>query len=478
MKRKLLAGLLSMCMIATLMPMTALAADPVEETVPVVSEETAPDVTEEVEPDVTEEPIPEIQITFADEDDTSAPDEVTPEEVMTEEPTTEEVTAPSPIALMALPREATSEAPEIEDSVELEEDPVDAEDYDVEINGQHFFNESGELTLGDGKITYDADAKTITVENVTVEVTDDTFIYASKTLTIILIGKNTVTLNTTDSKEGGNATAIHADENLTIKGDGSFFVKKGTMAENTDMTGIRGYHHILIDGTTIDIELSESGFISYGIEGSQWREEDDDYDMSETDNIEVKDSILNVKAPHAIFSENNVIFSGTTQANIESGTTDILGEKYGSAGVSANGKIIFNLAPGGYVTAKGGNAETVYGEGQSFPFAPAFLAKKGFEIAEDNSVLGMDGYKIKKVIRTYAGIEDEIYIITDAEGNAVREVTVENKATETPKTMALLTKPISKTVKTGDQSTVVLWAMMVLVSGLGLAVIVRRKFAK
>lgn len=494
MRKKFLAGILSLCMVATLMPVTAFAAD--NETAPVPTE---PVVTEA--PAEATEPAPEITITL----DESAPEAEVPvveptepvveptepvvEPTEPEEPVEPETpaepvvadTTAAPVeeapAMLSLTRGASDVATYADDTPVVLDDAPTPAPVEVKVVGVGPLKE-GANTVGGGTITFDPNSKTVTIANVKIEVENGAAIMMSPEMTIILVGENTIVLNTKVDEESGYPGAAYAIEagDITIKGDGKLAITTGTIFDESGVYGIIGTN-VKIDGTTVNVDLSKANnAYSYGIQtypGDVYDESTGEYKTDEsgkTGNLVINNSNVDVKAYLAVSAANNVNFSGNTKAKIESIAKVFGDEKIGRPGVDARGKIIFDLTQGGNVTAIGGDGKCYYDftspdatEPGSWPVAPGLLARKGIELGEGNILSGGQVKEIKLSDGT------SIWIIADANGNPVREVSVSNPEVKQASVLG------TNTVKTGDHTSVALWMMLALVSAMGIAVVVRRK---
>ena len=106
-------------------------------------------------------------------------------------------------------------------------------EYHVSVGGTKVTSANAANVLGDGKVSYDPDTNTLTLNNFTFE--DNTrrsAISSNQDLTINLIGDNSVTASNTNIS---GATAIIVDGNLTINGTGSLTasgISEGIHADN------------------------------------------------------------------------------------------------------------------------------------------------------------------------------------------------------------------------------------------------------
>lgn len=133
----------------------------------------------------------------------------------------------------------------------------------INNNAESLYVDSGTKSSADGTIAYDSAANTLTLNNFH---GDDIYIQNLESLTILLNGKNTLTMAT---KEEAGYRGIRARANLKITGTGSLSI------ERTDSLGSDGLYSeainaasLNIESTTLNINVPEADTCLYANEGT------------------------------------------------------------------------------------------------------------------------------------------------------------------------------------------------------------------
>lgn len=201
-------------------------------------------------------------------------------------------------------------------------------EYHVSVGGTKVTSANAANVLGDGKVSYDPDTNTLTLNNFTFE--DNTrrsAISSNQDLTINLIGDNSVTASNTNIS---GATAIIVDGNLTIDGTGSL------TADGT-YSGLSASSGVDISGGKVTAE----GINSNGI-------------YSANGTVSITGGEVEATGRDSGINANNITITGgtvTAGSATDNGSGDVT---YNSAfGIKADSSISIT---GGTVTATGSDA--------------------------------------------------------------------------------------------------------------------------
>lgn len=171
---------------------------------------------------------------------------------------------------------------------------VNAQDYDVWVNGERFTSDKTTIDCGDGTATYNDSAKTLTLDNAYINngnISDRAYAYgilSEESITIKLIGSNVIEFEGIEEEGEFTATGIKIEnDDLTINGSGSLLLdtekfRHGIVAENVDITdshvkikSVNGYAGLYVlneenwngDVTlnNASLEIDVVGSVGYGI---------------------------------------------------------------------------------------------------------------------------------------------------------------------------------------------------------------------
>ncbi len=124
--------------------------------------------------------------------------------------------------------------------------------------------------FGDGTASYDPDAKTLTLNNATIDTWSrvngwSDAICSKKPLTVVLVGDNVIDMTFAEYTENGYGAAIESYWDVTVTGDGNLTLKDDKIADNFDLTGIYACYNLdfQIDGDfTMDAGVKSGNEIS------------------------------------------------------------------------------------------------------------------------------------------------------------------------------------------------------------------------
>ena len=146
-------------------------------------------------------------------------------------------------------------------------------DYDLYVGGVEVTAANKDDILNDGKVSYDPETKTLTLNGATIDTLNDdlyggdSLIYSGKPLTICLVGDNLFEMKGVDTW----AAAVLCNWDLTVTGEGSLNIKNDNPCYDISQNGLWTYYNLTVDiGGAFNVTYGDSDadvYVLYSSEG-------------------------------------------------------------------------------------------------------------------------------------------------------------------------------------------------------------------